>query len=195
MMLAGFVSLALAGTIRIHATAPVSYRIDGQYVGRAVTDVTLTDIPAGAHSVEVVDAFGTVLASTAVVVRDDTPLWFDYVDHRLFPAEREQTRGPVGDRTPLTDAELTRVETRIARKRKDDKRLKRLAEVVPIYWFEMRHVDSLLLSFQSLEARVTAARLLAPRTIDPEKTKAIEDHFPAGSTFRERALAAFQAYQ
>lgn len=194
MMLAGFVSLALAGTIRIHATTPVSYRIDGQYVGRAVTDVTLTDIAAGAHAVEVVDAFGTILASTAVVVRDDTPLAFDYVDHRLFPVERA-ARGPVGERTPLTDAELTWVETRIARKRKDDKRLKRLAEVVPTYWFEMRHVDSLLLSFQSLEARVTAARLLAPRTIDPEKTKAIEDHFPAGSSFRERAIAAFQAWQ
>ena len=45
-----------------------------------------------------------------------------------------------------------------------------------------------------VEARVTAAKLLAPRTVDPEKTKAIEDHFPPGS-FRERALSAFVIYQ
>lgn len=194
MMLAAFVSVALAGTIRIHSATPVSYRLDGQYVGRVVTDVTLTDVPAGAHGIEVVDTFGTILASTAVVLLDDVPLWFDYVDHRLFPVDRSVTRPPVGDQTPITDAQFTWVENRIAKKRKDDKRLKRLAEVVPLYWFQMRHVDSLLLSFQSLEARVTAARMLAPRTIDPEKTKAIEDHFPPGS-FRDRALAAFIQYQ
>ena len=193
MMLMALVSAALGGTIRIHSATPVSYRLDGQYVGRVVTDVTLTDIPPGAHEIEVVDAFGAILASTAVVLTDEAPLWFDYTDHRLFPAERPTARGPAG--TPISDAEFTWVEHRIAKKRKDDKRLKRLGEVVPLYWFEMRHVDSLLLSFQSLEARVTAARLLAPRTIDPQKFKAIEDHFPSGSTFRERAMAAFEAYQ
>ena len=194
MLLATFVSAALAGTIRIHSAAPVSYRIDGEFVGRVVTDVTLTDIPAGAHAIEVVDTFGTILASTSIVLREDVPLAFDYVDHRLFPVERA-ARAPVGDRPVISDAELTWIESRIAKKRKDDKRLQRLAEVVSDHWFEMRHVDALLLSFQSLEARVTAARLLAPRTIDPEKTRAIEDHFPAGSSFRERALAAFQQYQ
>jgi hypothetical protein len=194
MMLAVFVSAAFAGTIRIHSTVPVSYRLDGQYVGRVVTDVTLTDVPAGAHSIEVVDTFGTILASTAVVLLEDVPLWFDYVDHRLFPVDRSAAKRPVGEQPPITDAELTWVETRIARKRKDEKRLKRLGEVVEVYWFQMRHVDSLLLSFQSLEARVMAARMLAPRTIDPQKTKAIEDHFPPGS-FRDRALEAFAAYQ
>lgn len=187
-----FVSLALAGTIRIHSATPVSYRLDGQYVGRVVTDVTLTDVPAGAHSIEVVDTFGTILASTDVVLRDDQPLRYDYLERRLFPVDTSVDRGPVGK--VITDGQFTWLEHRLARKRKDDKRLQRLGEVVILYWFEMRHVDSLLLSFQSLEARVTAAKLLAPRTVDPEKTKAIEDHFPPGS-FRERALSAFVIYQ
>jgi hypothetical protein len=192
MMLSALVSLAIAGEIRIHSATPVSYKLDGQWVGRMVTELALTDVPPGAHAIEVVDPLGNVLASTNVVLVEEEPLVFDYLERRLFPKDVSVNRGPVGK--ALSDAQFVWVEHRLARKRKDDKRLKRLGEVVTVYWFEMRHVDTLLQGFQGLEARVTAARLLAPRTVDPQKTKAIEDHFPPGS-FRDRALAAFGTYQ
>src|SRR5687767_5024699 len=90
MTILAWLSIALAGTIRVHAPAPVAVKIDGQWVGRVVTDVTVTDVAAGTHTIEVFDTFGAVLASTQVIVAEDSePLWFDYYAHRLLPVERQ----------------------------------------------------------------------------------------------------------
>jgi hypothetical protein len=192
MTILAWLSIALAGTIRVHAPAPVSVKIDGQWVGRVVTDVTVTDVAAGTHTIEVFDTFGAVLASTQVIVAEDgEPLWFDYYAHRLLPVERQLV--PT-NAEPISDVAFQWIELRLAKKRKDKKRMKFFLKVVNANWYEMRHVDSLLLGFGSIEYRVQAAQLLAPRTLDPEKTLAIEDHFPPGE-FRERAMAAFAAFQ
>jgi hypothetical protein len=183
----------LAGTIRIHSAGPVTYHLDGEVVGRVVTDVTLTDVEAGAHVIAVYDAYGAALASTDVILREEEPLWFQYANHRLLQVDAWVQR-PAGEMKLVTDNEFRWIEHRINRKRKDDKRMKRLTEVANLYWFEMRHVDSLLFAFSSIEMRVQVSELLAPRTMDPENTRAIEDHFPPGS-FRERAMAAFALYQ
>jgi hypothetical protein len=181
---------ASAGTIKLHAATPMTYRLDGEFVGRLVTDVTLTDVPEGAHRIEVVDGLGKVLASTDVILREDEPLWFEYSGRRLL--EVDHVERPTG--SALTEAQYKWVEHRIYRKRRDDKKLKRLNEVVDRYYFEMRHVDQLLAGFPTLDARVAAAKLLAPRTLDPEKVRAIEDHFPPGP-YRDAALGAFEMYK
>lgn len=191
-MLIWLASFALAGTIRVHAPAPVTYRLDGNVVGRLVTDITLTDIPEGAHSLRVEDTLGKVIASTDFVLTD-VPARFELLNHRLIPIENLVER-PTGPRPPISENALDLIEHRMLRKRKDEKRLKRLQESVNSYWFEMRHVSRLLLALETLEGRVQASQMLAPRTIDPEKTKAIEERFPPGS-FRERALRAFERYQ
>ena len=193
-MLTLFVCTAFAGTIKLHSPTPLSFRIDGENVGRVTTDLTLTDIPEGAHEIEAVDTFGKVVASTQIILREGEPLWFEYANRRFLRVDTENVNKPTGPRPPITDAQYTWVEHRIVRKRKDHKKLKRLGEVVDRYWFEMRHVDKLLLAFPSLAARVEATRMLAPRTIDPEKTKAIESHFPPG-TFRDQAMSAFAIYK
>lgn len=183
---------AAAGTLRVQATSPVTYRVDGEVVARVTPSLTLTDIAAGAHSIEVLDSFGKVLASTSVVLLEDVPLVYQYTNHRLLRVD--SIASVAGDRTPLTDVQYEWIEHRVSHRRRDDKRLKRLAEVVDDYWFEMRHVDKLLMAFETIEGRVMATTLMAPRTVDPERTKAIEDHFPEG-TFRDRAMAAFAIYK
>ncbi|MEQ1507120.1 MAG: DUF4476 domain-containing protein [Myxococcota bacterium] len=194
-MLTGWLaSIAWAGALRVQSPTPVTFVVDGDVVGRVATELVMNDVAAGAHAIQVKDAFGSVLASIDVAVPDGEPLWFEYSGGRLIPVEPWIDRGPTGARNPITDVQFRWVEHRVNRKRTDDKRLKRLDEVVNQYWYEMRHVDSMLMAFQSIEARVQAATMLAPRTIDPEKTRAIEDHFPPGA-YRERALAAFAIYR
>lgn len=186
------ITAAVAGTVRVHAQTPISVKIDGEYVGRVVTDVTVTDVQPGAHTIEVLDTFGAVLASTDVIVREgDDPLWFDYLAHRLMQVERSLV--PTGVE-PISDLAFQYIELKLAKKRKDKKRLKYLMPLIPQYWFEMRHVDSLLSAFASIEVRVQVAQVIAGRTLDPEKTLAIQSHFPEGE-FRDRAMAAFAAYQ
>lgn len=190
----GLAAIAAAGTIRIESPTPLTYRLDGEVVARVTNETILTDVAEGGHRLEALDAFGKVIASIDVILRADQPaLWFECVNRRFVRIDPVVARGP-GDRVSLTDAQYTWVEHRIVRKRKEDKKLKRLAEVVDRYWFEMRHVDKLLAAFPTLESRVRASKMLAPRTIDPEKTRAIESHFPPGD-YRDRALAAFVFYQ
>jgi hypothetical protein len=185
-------SIALAGTIRVSAETPITCVLDGKVVARLQTDITLTDIPEGAHSLRVENNIGAAIASTDFILTGKTA-WYELVGNRLIPVE-DLVERPTGDRSPLTESQLAKLEHRMARKKKDEKKLKRLTEVAPVYWFEMRHVDRLLLGLDTLEGRVIASQMLAPRTIDPEKTKAIEDHFPPGN-YRERAMLAFQRYQ
>ncbi|MEQ1564432.1 MAG: DUF4476 domain-containing protein [Myxococcota bacterium] len=187
----GWLSMAWAGTVRVHAPTPVTVKVDDQVVGRVTTEVVV-DLEPGGHSIEVLDPFGAVLASTEVVIREGAdPVWLDYYAHRLLPVERSLVPDGV---EPISDVGLQWIEVKLAKKRNDKKRVKLLAPMIPKYWFEMRHVDRLLVAFDSLDVRVEIAQLLAARTIDPEKTGAIESHFPPGE-FRERALRAFAAYQ
>jgi hypothetical protein len=188
-----FFCAATAGTIKIESPSPLTYRLDGAVVARLSNEIVLTDVPVGGHRIEALDAFGKVVASTDVILRDDEPLWFECTNRRFMRLEPNRFLAP-GERNSLTDAQYNWIEHRIVRKRKEEKKLKRLAEVVDRYWFEMRHVNQLLAAFPTLESRVRASKMLAPRTVDPEKTRAIEDHFPPGD-FRDRALAAFVFYQ
>jgi hypothetical protein len=185
-------SIALAGTIQVHADTPVTYVLDGKVVGRLQTDITLTDIPEGAHSIRVENNLGSAIASLDFIL-SEIPARYELVGNRLIELE-ELIERPTGARNPVPESQLDKLEHRMARKKKDEKKLKRLAEVASLYWFEMRHVDRLLLGLDTLEGRVLAAQMLAPRTIDPEKTKAIEDHFPPGN-YRDRAMRAFERYK
>lgn len=187
-----FVSLALAGTIQVHSPGPVTYILDGKVVGKLVTDVTLTDVPEGAHSLRVEDTFGAAVASTDFVL-GSTPILFELEGRRLFVVDQTVDR-PDGPKPPITDNQFDRLQHKLVRKRSDEKKLKKLAAMAPNYWFEMRHIDKILLGFGTIEDRVQASKILAPRTIDPEKTRAIQDQFPPGD-YRERALAEFRRYQ
>jgi hypothetical protein len=189
----GFVCAAAAGTIKIQSAAPLTFRLDGEVVARLTNEAVLTGVAAGGHRIEALDPFGKVIASTDVILREGEPLWFECANRRFLRIDPVLAQAP-GDRTPLTDAQYSWLEHRIVRKRKEEKKVKRLAEVVDRYWFEMRHVNKLLAAFPTLESRVQASKMLAPRTIDPEKTRAIEGHFPPGD-YRDRALSAFAFFQ
>ncbi|MCA9494849.1 MAG: DUF4476 domain-containing protein [Myxococcales bacterium] len=184
------ISASLAGTLRIQANSPVSYRLDGNYVGRMVMDATVTDLAYGHYQLEVVDALGNILAQTDVLI-DDMPIWFRYEDHRidkLDPNRMSLEELGVTTRT-ITAQEMVELERDLARKT-DKKRLKVLVKAVDRHWFEMRHVDSLISAFDGLVERATAAILLAPKTVDPFKFAAIEDQFPPGE-FRDRVRVAY----
>jgi hypothetical protein len=186
-----WLSVALAGTIRVHSATPVSVKIDGQIVGRLVTEVTVTDVQAGTHSVQVVDALGALLASTDVIVPEHgDPMWFDYYAHRLLPVDRQLAPA---DAKPIPDAAMQSLEVHLAKKRTDAKKLKYLTKYYAYYWYEMRHVDSLLTAFGSTDIRIQACQMLAPRTLDPQNAHAIEDQFPLGE-FRDRAMASFAGF-
>ncbi|MEZ4238274.1 MAG: DUF4476 domain-containing protein [Myxococcota bacterium] len=191
MLLMWTFAAAWAGTVKLQSPAPLTYRVDGEVTSRLTTEAVL-QLADGGHRLEALDAFGRVVASTDIILRPGEPLWFACENHRFV--QREVSSRAVGDRPPISDVQYQWLEHRIIRKRNEEKKLKRLAEVVNRSWFEMRHVDKLLAAFPSLEGRVQAARMLAPRTIDPEKTRAIESHFPPGD-FRDRALGAFAFYQ
>lgn len=189
-MLWMLLSASFAGTLRIQANTPVSYRVDGKVVARMVTDATVTDLPYGHHQLEVLDAVGTVLASSDVLI-DDLPVWFSYDDHRLDKLDPNRMSLEELGVTTLTisSQEMVELERDLAR-RSDKKRLKILLKAVEKHWFEMRHVDSLLAAFDGLVERTTAAVLLAPKTVDPFKFAAIEDHFPPGE-YLERVRKAY----
>ncbi|MCB9685518.1 MAG: DUF4476 domain-containing protein [Alphaproteobacteria bacterium] len=184
------ISASLAGTLRIQANSPVSYRLDGNYVGRMVMDATVPDLPYGHHLLEVVDALGNVLAQSDVLI-EDLPVWFRYEDHRLDKLDpNRMSLAELGVTTTTISAqEMVELERDLARK-SDKKRLKILVKAVDRYWFEMRHVDSLISAFDGLIERATAAILLAPKTVDPFKFAAIEDQFPPGE-FRDRVRVAY----
>jgi hypothetical protein len=193
MILAPLVALlspAWAGTVHLQSSSPVSYRIDDEYVARMVVTATVDDVQYGHHIIEAVDALGKVLASKDLSV-GNYPTFLKYEDHRfdiLDPAK--MSLEDLGlDNLAITPEDFLDLERDLA-KRKDKKRYKVLAPVVADHWFEMRHVDSILGAFDTLTGRVAAAVLLAPKTIDPYKFAAIEDHFPPGE-YLDRARQAF----
>jgi hypothetical protein len=191
-MIAFFLSTALAASVHFQSASPVSYRIDGEYVARMVLNATAEDVRAGHHVIEVVDAVGQVIASQDVTV-GNFPVFLRYEDHRLDqldPNRMSLSELGLGN-LALTQDEMLAL-TRDLAKRSDKKRYKVLAAVVDDHWFEMRHVDAILGAFDSLGGRLAAAVLLAPKTVDPHKFAAIEDHFPPGD-YQDRARRAFLA--
>lgn len=189
-MLWMLISASIAGTLRIQASSPVSYRLDGNYVGRMVLEATVTDLAYGHYQLEVVDALGNVLAQADVLI-DDLPVWFRYDEHRLDKLDpNRMSLEELGVSTPTIGAQAMVELERDLALRSDKKRLKVLAKAVDQYWFEMRHVDSLISAFDGLVERATAAVLLAPKTVDPFKFAAIEDQFPPGE-FRDRVRVAY----
>jgi hypothetical protein len=169
---------AWAGSVHLQSQSPVSYRVDGEYVARMVVAATVED------------ALGAVLASQDVTV-GNFPVFLRYEDHRLDildPNRMSLDELGLGD-LAIKAQEFLELERDLA-KRTDKKRYKVLAAVVDDHWFEMRHVDSILGAFDTLTGRVAAAVLLAPKTVDPHKFAAIEDHFPPGE-YLDRARRAY----
>lgn len=189
-MLVALATTALAGSVHFQADSPVSYKIDGEYVARMVMTATEEDVDVGHHAIEVVDAVGQVLATQDVTV-GNFPVFLRYEDHRLDqldPNRMSLEELGLGN-LAITADEMLRLTHDLA-KRTDKKRYKVLAAVVDQHWFEMRHVDTILGAFDTLSGRVAAAVLLAPKTVDPHKFAAIEDHFPPGE-YLDRARLAF----
>jgi hypothetical protein len=181
---------AWAGSVHLQSQSPVSYRVDGEYVARMVVAATVEDVRFGHHTVEALDALGAVLASQDVTV-GNFPVFLRYEDHRLDildPNRMSLDELGLGD-LAIKAQEFLELERDLA-KRTDKKRYKVLAAVVDDHWFEMRHVDSILGAFDTLTGRVAAAVLLAPKTVDPHKFAAIEDHFPPGE-YLDRARRAY----
>jgi hypothetical protein len=191
-MILSLLATAFAGSVHFQSESPVSYRIDGVFVARMVVSGTAEDVSVGHHVVEAVDMVGQVLASQDVTV-GNFPVFLRYEDHRLDvldPNRMSLEELGLGN-LAITADEMLRLTHDLA-KRTDKKRYKVLDAVVDDHWFEMRHVDTILGAFDTLSGRVAAAVLLAPKTVDPYKFAAIEDHFPPGE-YLDRAKKAFLA--
>lgn len=188
MLLWTLMSAAFAATLKLHSVTLVQFRVDGEWVGRMVNDAVV-DVEPGPHEIEVCDVVGNVIGSTTLQVRGDT--WLEYAKGRIDEVDppKEKDSGYVADIPTIDAQQLLELERDLARKN-DKKRMKVLLPAIERFWFEMRHVDSLLGAFDSLDYRVEAAILLSQKTVDPGKFAAIEDHFPPGEN-RERAREAF----
>jgi hypothetical protein len=188
MLLWTLCSAALAASLKLHSVSLVQFRVDGEWVGRMVNDAVV-EVEPGPHEIEVCDVVGNVIGSLSLQVTDDT--WLEYARGRLDKVDPPKAKdGSYVADIPTIDAQgLLELERDLARKN-DKKRMKVLLPAIDRYWFEMRHVDSLLGAFDSLDYRLQAALLLSQKTVDPGKFAAIEDHFPPGEN-RERAREAF----
>jgi hypothetical protein len=182
-------SAALAATIKLHSVTLVQVRVDGTWVGRMVNDA-VADVEPGPHTVEVCDVLGNVIGTLDLKVGDD--VWLEFARGRLdvVPAPKlDDGVDYVADIPTITAQEFLELERSLA-KRREKARMRVLLPAIERYWFEMRHVDSLLATFDTLDYRVEAALRLSQKTVDPFKFAAIEDHFPPGEN-RERAREAF----
>lgn len=177
---------ALATPLTVRSASPVSVRVDGVWIGRVTNEAT-ADLPAGKVLVEVCDVFGDVVGSTEIRL-EEAPVVLQYADHRLDPVV--EPAAPAEDaRAPMDEAAFTALERSLVGG-SPKRRLERLEAGLAGQWVNMRQVGELLLAFDVLEDRVTAALLLAPRTLDPQNVGAIEGRFPSSET-RERVRAAF----
>lgn len=190
MWLSTLSALAFAGTVHLHSVSLVQFRVDGVWVAKMVNDAVVRDLPTGDHLFEVCDVLGNVLGHATIFV-DVDDVWIEYRNRRVDVVDPPKALPDyiAVDIPTISQADMVELERDLSRRR-DKARMRVLLDAADRYWFEMRHVDSLLLAFDDLNVRLEAALVLATKTVDPQKFAAIEDRFPPGET-RERARDAF----
>lgn len=187
----GFLAAAAtAGTLTLKSVSPVSTRVDGEWIGRVTNEAT-AELPAGKHVIEVCDVLGNVVGTTEVRLEDDVPLVLVYADHKIDPEVVVPPTPEVAGPAPMADPSFKELERSLVGG-SPKRRLERLGEGIAGQWFTMRQVGDLLLAFDVADDRVTAALLLAPRTIDPQNVGAIEGRFPS-SAQKQQVRDAFAA--
>ncbi len=184
-----FLAPAHAGTLSFHAASPVGLKLDAEWVTHAGTDATVLDVAPGRHRVEVCDLLGKVIAFEDVLFGDG-PVRLEYDDRVLRMVDPDaEPADPAEARPPISAATMADLERDLV-KGSAKARLTRLREVAAAGWFQMRHVDSLMSAFEGLDDRVEVARILAPRTLDPQNAGALDDQFPDRPR-REQVRALF----
>jgi len=189
MLLWTLCAAAFAAELKLHSVSLVQFRVDGAWVGRMVNDAVV-DVEPGPHTIEVCDVVGNVIGTLSLQVGSDD-IWLEYARGRIDKVEKKVPSGDpyVADLPTIDSQDFLKLERSLA-KGSEKARMRVLLPAIDKYWFEMRHVDSLLATFDTLDYRLEAALRLSQKTVDPHKFAAIEDHFPPGEN-RERARKAF----
>ena len=179
---------AQAGTLSFHASSPVGLKLDAEWVTHAGTDATVLDVAPGRHRVEVCDLLGKTIAFEDVLF-DDGPVRLEYLDKELRVVAQEAEPVEPDARAPIAAQALSDLERDLL-KGSAKVKLTKLREGAAGQWFQMRHVADLMSAFEGLDERVEAARILAPRTLDPQNVATLDDLFP-DSARREQVRALF----
>lgn len=181
---------AQAGTLSFHASSPVGLKLDAEWVTHAGTEATVLDVAAGRHRVEVCDLLGKTIAFEDILF-DDGPVRLEYVEKELRVVADAEPPPPEPDsRAPIGAEALSDLE-RALLKGSAKAKLASLREGAAGQWFHVRHVADLMSAFEGLDDRVEAARILAPRTLDPQNAATLDDLFP-DSVRREQVRALFR---
>lgn len=188
------IASALAGTITVESEdAPVGIIVDGNVASPGTKKVSVDGLDAGKHVVEITTLSGNVIDTYEVTVptADDT-VDLVVVNRRLQRAMEAQDVerfarefGP----EPLGDAGYQVLLKKLV-KGSSKKKFKRLEPWVSEYWFSIRQVKDICYSWDKIEDRAMAAKMLAPKTVDPENAAAMDALFPS-IRFRKEVHEAY----
>jgi len=187
------IASALAGTITLESENPVGLRVDGTVISPGATATRVDGLSGGRHVVEITTLSGNVIDTYEVNLTSDTAVVdLVVVNRRLQRAMEGQDVerfarefGPEAIDDAAYQALLKKLVKGSAKKK-----FKRLHPWVSEYWFTIRQVKDICYSWEKIEDRAMAARMLAPKTIDPENAAAMDALFPS-IRFRQEVHDAY----
>jgi hypothetical protein len=187
------IASALAGTVTVESENPVGVRVDGNVISPGTSRISVDGLDPGRHVVEITTLSGNPIDSYEVnIASDDAVVELVVINRRLQRAMDNQDAerfarefGP----EPLGDAGYQALLKKLV-KGSSKKKFKRLQPWISEYWFTIRQVKDICYSWEKIEERAMAAKMLAPKTIDPENAAAMDSLFPS-IRFRQEVHDAF----
>ena len=187
-----WVAAAIAASISISSEVPIGVRVDGEVINAGATEVVIDGLSAGRHVVEALNLSGNMIDAYEVELKRE-----EEVLELLFVNRRLQRVLDAGDPNVLMDSGPQAVDEAIFAdllrklvKGSAKKKFKRLDPYITKYWFNIRQVKVIAASWEKMGDRAAAARLLAPKTVDPENAAAMDALFPS-IALRAEVHAAF----
>jgi len=176
------IASALAGTVTIESDNPVGIRVDGNVVSPGTSKISVDGLDLGRHTIEITTLSGNSIDAYEVnVASEEAVIDLVVINRRLQRAMEHQDAvrfarefGP----EPLGD-EAYQVLLKKLVKGSAKRKFKRLQPWIAESWFTIRQVKDISYSWEKIEDRAMAARMLAPKTIDPENAAAMDSLFPS----------------
>ena len=172
---------ALAATISLTSDVPIGIKLDGDVVTAGAREFMSDTLSPGRHVVEALNLSGNQIDVYEIELFTDS----DTVE-LMFVNRRLQRVLDAGDPNVLMDsgpqAMADEVYAQLLKKLvkgSAKKKFKRLQPYIASYWFNIRQVKVIASSWDKMGDRASAARLLAPKTVDPENAAAMDALFPS----------------
>jgi len=176
-----FFAAAWAASVSISSEIPIGIKVDGNVVTAGAKEILVDALEPGKHVIEAMNLSGNMIDVLEInIATPSDAIELSFLNRRLqrvLDAIDPNVLMDAGPK-PMPEEDYAKLMNKLV-KGSAKKKFKRLQPFVTEHWFTIRQVKSIAASWDKMGDRMAAAKMLAPKTIDPENAAAMDALFPS----------------